>query len=116
MIISLAYLGQAVCKIARYGLTYSTLKQVGSNAWWSNVAKSESDYSQSFLNIHLLEGKREDTKVHSLIKQEGESKVLLRKHGATADEKRMREFPYRLDALIKFTHTADTLQLPAQSL
>lgn len=54
--------------------------------------------------------------MHSLIKQEGESKTLLRKHGVTADEKRMREFPYRLDALIKLTHTADPLQLPAQSL
>lgn len=53
MIISLAYLVQAVCKIPQYDLTYSTLKQVGSSAWWSNVAKSESGYSQSFLNILL---------------------------------------------------------------
>lgn len=54
--------------------------------------------------------------MHSLIKQEGEYKTLLRKHVATADEKRMCDFPYCLDALIKITHTADTLQLPAQSL
>ena len=47
--------------------------------------------------------------------REGEYK-LLRKHSATIDEKRMGEFPFPLDALIKITHTADTLQLPAPSL
>jgi hypothetical protein len=42
--------------------------------------------------------------------------MLLRKHGATTDEKGICRFPFPLDALIKITYIADTHQLPAPSL
>lgn len=45
-----------------------------------------------FFKHPFVKGKKGGYKVHSLIKQEGEYKTLLRKHGATADEKRIREF------------------------
>lgn len=94
--------------------------KVGSSAQWSNVETWEWDYSQSLLNVLSLKKKIkwENIKVHSIKKkkQEGEYKTLLRKHGAATDEKRMCRFPFPLDALIKITYTADTLQLPAPSL